>query len=395
MDAAAVGRGYFEAIQRRDTDAMAAFWAADGRDDIHDQAYVRGPRGVQEYFDGLFAAIPDFTIEILDVVAETNRVAVHWSLTGTFGGTGSVRGIEPTGDRLKLRGVDFLVIGEDDLIVSNDAYSTGLSFAEQIGLIPPPGTPLNDRVTKAFNARTRLKRHVTALAPERVADGVWLVRGGWPRRDMNVFLIEEPGGGVTMFDGGISGMGRALESAAAPLGRIRRIVLGHGHVDHRGAAPEIDAPVFCHADNVADTEGAGGLDYFDFSKAPLYSRRAYPMLLRHWDGGPVKVAGTVEEGEEIAGFEVVPVPGHAPGMIALHRKRDGLALTTDSFYVLDPFTGRKGHTRVPHETFNRDTAQARESLRALAALDLQTAWPGHQGPLTGNIRADLERAADG
>ena len=34
----------------------------------------------------------------------------------------------------------------------------------------------------------------------------------------------------------------------------------------------------------------------------------YPHLLRIWDGGPVDIAGTVSEGDEVAGFEVVSSP---------------------------------------------------------------------------------------
>ncbi len=122
---------------------------------------------------------------------------------------------------------------------------------------------------------------------------------------------------------------------------------------------------------------------------------AFPQLLAHWDGGPLTVAGTVEEGDDVSGFRVVHVPGHAPGMIALVRERDGLALTTDCFYTMDPQTSIPGAARVPHPAFNRDTEQARESVRKLAGIPLQAAWPGHAGPVTGDVRGQLLRAADG
>lgn len=37
---------------------------------------------------------------------------------------------------------------------------------------------------------------------------------------------------------------------------------------------------------------------------------------RVWDGGPVRISGTVRAGDEIAGFEVVDLAGHAPGRSA-------------------------------------------------------------------------------
>jgi hydroxyacylglutathione hydrolase len=131
----------------------------------------------------------------------------------------------------------------------------------------------------------------------------------------------------------------------------------------------------------------------DLSKLNVAGRLLFPHLLKMWDGGPVKITGTVEEGDEIAGFRVVHLPGHAPGLIGLWRESDRLVLASDCFYTLDPQTGRKGHPRVPHAAFNADTEQARASIRKLAAMEPATAWAGHADPLTGDVRAQLEQAA--
>jgi hydroxyacylglutathione hydrolase len=108
----------------------------------------------------------------------------------------------------------------------------------------------------------------------------------------------------------------------------------------------------------------------------------------------VKIEGTVKEGDDIAGFKVVHFPGHAPGMIGLWRESDRLALVSDTLYTLDPETGRHGPPRVPHGAFNKDTEQARASIRKLAAMEPAAVWPGHADALTGNVREQLERAAD-
>jgi glyoxylase-like metal-dependent hydrolase (beta-lactamase superfamily II) len=117
------------------------------------------------------------------------------------------------------------------------------------------------------------------------------------------------------------------------------------------------------------------------------------VLFPLWDGGPVTIAATVSEGDEIAGFRVVHLPGHAPGLIGLWRESDRLALASDTFYTIDPQSGRKGHLRVPHDGFNLDTEQARASMRKLAALEPATAWAGHGDPLTGDVGRQLEQAA--
>jgi glyoxylase-like metal-dependent hydrolase (beta-lactamase superfamily II) len=177
------------------------------------------------------------------------------------------------------------------------------------------------------------------------------------------------------------------------MGQMTRVVLGHAHADHRGAAPGLGVPVWCHQDDVADAEGDGGEHYFDFSKLGWYARAVMPRLLKSWDGGPVKIDRALSEGDEVAGFKVVHLPGHSPGLIGLWRESDRLALVSDCFYTLDPQTGRKGRARVPHRAFNEDTEQARASMRKLAALEPAAAWPGHADPLVGDVRAQLERAA--
>jgi glyoxylase-like metal-dependent hydrolase (beta-lactamase superfamily II) len=210
---------------------------------------------------------------------------------------------------------------------------------------------------------------------------------------MNVYLIEDDGG-VTAFDAGIHAMTGAVATAAARLGGLRRIVLGHADADHRGVASGLGAPVFCHPLERAAAAASGPFrDYWQFGRLDPHGRVLMPRLLQSWDGGAVATAGTVSEGDDVAGFTVVDLPGHAPGLIGLYRERDGLALVSDCIYTLDPQTGRKGPARVPHPAFNQDTDQARASVRKLAALGASAVWAGHADPVTGDVRGELERAA--
>lgn len=226
-----------------------------------------------------------------------------------------------------------------------------------------------------------------------IAPGVWRVVGGLPLPTMNVYLIEDSGGGVTMFDAGVSSMVRALREACDERGGLNRIVLGHAHVDHRGAAPELGAPVHCHPDEVADAGGDGGFHYQDPSMLAPHGRLVLPRLMKMWDGGPVEVAGTVAEGDEVSGFRVVDAPGHAPGQIALYRERDGLALTSDVFYTLDAQSGLPVSPRLSHPAFHYDQEAARVAMRKVAELDPSSAWPGHAGPVTEDVKATLLKGA--
>ena len=116
--------------------------------------------------------------------------------------------------------------------------------------------------------------------------------------------------------------------------------------------------------------------------------------MAHWDGGRLEVAGTIEEGEQIAGFKVLNLPGHAPGLIGLFREEDGLALVSDCLLTLNPETGLRRAAQVPHPALNYDTNEARESIRRLAALGPKVVWPGHAKPVAGDdIDLQLQRAA--
>lgn len=386
-----VAADYFAALNNHDLDAAVAMWRPGGRENVRGQVDTTAPAGVREFLGGIFASFPDLTFEVVETTVQKDRAAVRWTARGTFTGE-PFQGIEPTGVPVELEGVDILIVRGSE-IVENNAYTDGMTLGRQLGLLPPEGSKADAGLKSAFNAKTRIATRLGASEPEEIADGVWLIRGGFPGKTMNVYLVRD-GDGVMLFDAGVSSMAPAVARAGAQLGGITRVVLGHGHADHRGVAPALGVPVLCHPAEVADAEGDGGEHYFNIEELNLLGRKLMPRLLHDWDGGPVEISGTLEEGDEIAGFKVVHLPGHAPGLIGLWRESDRLALVSDCFYTLDPQTGFKGHARVPHNAFNLDTEQARASIRKLAAMEPAAAWPGHADPVTGDVRGTLERAAD-
>jgi hydroxyacylglutathione hydrolase len=231
-----------------------------------------------------------------------------------------------------------------------------------------------------------------------VAAGVWLLRGDI-KHGMNIYFLEEDNG-VVQFDAGTKGMTKAVRAVTRRLGALRRIVLGHSHTDHRGTAPSLGVPVHCHPDEVRDAEREHWrLDYWDLSILSVPSVRwIYPTLHRRWDGGGVKIADTVVEGDGVAGFRVIDFPGHARGLIGLWRESDRLAIVSDTVYFIDSERLKPlppGEATVPHPAFNWDHPRAKESLRKLASLDPATVCAGHAEPLSGdNVRETLERAAE-
>jgi glyoxylase-like metal-dependent hydrolase (beta-lactamase superfamily II) len=232
---------------------------------------------------------------------------------------------------------------------------------------------------------------------EELAPGVWRHAGDL-KHGMNVYLLEDEGG-VIVFDGGTGSMTQGVRKAAEKIGPIKRIVLGHGHADHRGIASSLGVPVICHVDERADVEGDGGMHYFKLDQIPArFPRTVYPWLLNHWDGGPAKVSETIEEGDEIAGFVVKHFPGHAPGMVGLWRESDRLAICSDTTYFVDSMKFKPvDWPNVPNRVFNQDHGAAIASLHKLAALEPRIVAAGHSEPLIGEPAANktlLDQAAN-
>lgn len=391
MPTSALARRYFEALNAHDLDRAVACWMPGGIDRFVGEQEVAAPDGIREYFSELFAAFPDFSLQIIELTTSHSRTAVRWRGRGTFAGPGMFQGFAPNGARIDIEGCD-VITAQGDLIGHNDAYMNAAAIARQLGFLPAVESPAATRLATLANLRTKLRTRLYGAQPEQIAQGVWLVRGGRPRL-MNVFLLAEEGA-ITVFDAGSADMTEAVASAGARLGRIDHLVLGHADADHRGVAPGLGVPVYCHESERGAAESPAPFrPYWDLSKLPAYARPIYRRLLPRWDGGAVEIAGAVHEGDEIAGFHVIDLPGHAPGQIGLFRESDRLALVSDCIYTVNVGTGRKTPAQVPHPAFNLDTEQARASIRKLAALSPSAVWAGHGDPVSSDVVAQLGRAA--
>jgi predicted ester cyclase len=150
---------YFDALRERDLDRAVATWKPGSIDRLHGLADLVAPDGIRDYFANLFAAVPDFRFDVLDMVAEENQVAVRWRTGGSFSGTGKVLGFAPNGRPIELEGLDLLTV-EDGKIVSNFAYVNGLVFAQQIGALPDPDSPQGRAMAALFNAKTAIAKRL-------------------------------------------------------------------------------------------------------------------------------------------------------------------------------------------------------------------------------------------
>ncbi len=153
-----VARSYFDALAAHDAQAMASHWDAEGIEDLITFGIFRGPDEVRAFFDELFAAIPDAEFTVDRVIADDHNAVVQWRMRGNFSG-GSFQGLDPVGKTVTMRGCDVVEV-KDGRIVRNTAYSDGLDFARQIGMLPPQGSGVEKALYGAFNGMNKLRTAV-------------------------------------------------------------------------------------------------------------------------------------------------------------------------------------------------------------------------------------------
>ena len=148
-------RWAFEMLNTGDVGILRQLWD-DGTVERFPDKTCRGADEIAAYFQNVFDAMPDFHMHVVGVTGEGDDVYVHWHLTGTHTGA-PFQGIDPTGRRIELDGIDHFVV-RDGIVVSNFVVYDQMQFARQIGFVPADGSP-GDRAAKtAFNLKTRLLR---------------------------------------------------------------------------------------------------------------------------------------------------------------------------------------------------------------------------------------------
>ncbi len=157
-----VATAYFDAIAKRDLAAMVAVWAPGGTDHFYGMTDLRVPEGLRNWFGNLFRAIPDFAMEVEDMVAYGDKAAVRWTATGTFTGPGKFEGLTATGASIAIEGLDLLTIS-DGMIQENFAYTNATELARQMGAMPAAGSAGERAMLAAVNARTAATAKIKQL----------------------------------------------------------------------------------------------------------------------------------------------------------------------------------------------------------------------------------------
>jgi hydroxyacylglutathione hydrolase len=206
---------------------------------------------------------------------------------------------------------------------------------------------------------------------KQLAEDVYLLRG-MPPNAINVYLV----GDVLIDAATRQGERRIMRQIKGR--KVTAHALTHAHPDHQGSShaicEQLGIPLWCGRDDVAAMETPGGVKN---SQAPGWLNR---FQQRWWTGPPHPVARVLQEGDEVAGFKVLEVPGHSPGHVAFWRESDRVLILGDVLNGMNVMTGVPG-LHEPPVVFTPDPARNRESARKLAALEPQLVCFGHGAPL--------------
>lgn len=221
---------------------------------------------------------------------------------------------------------------------------------------------------------------------KKLADDLYLL-GGFPPYAINVYLM----GDVLVDAASRHAAKRILRQLKGRT--ITTHALTHAHPDHQGGSHEVcetlRIPLWCGELDADAVEDGRIMD-----RQPKHPINA--LIRRTLPGLPHPVAQRLREGDDVAGFRVLDVPGHSAGHVAFWRKADRTLICGDVFTNIDTITGIPG-LHEPRSFFTPDPARNRDSMRRLAALRPALVCFGHGRPMCnpGKLTAFTEKLARG
>jgi glyoxylase-like metal-dependent hydrolase (beta-lactamase superfamily II) len=204
--------------------------------------------------------------------------------------------------------------------------------------------------------------------------------------DAHVYVIGMPSSqDISIVDAGLMGKGgykiQSIQKLGIKLSDIKRIIMTHTHLDHIGCLKEIRAQIphaelWIHEDEAdpiekGDERGVYGMEMFRNMCQSQYGLKSGDFKFR--------VDRKLKGGEKLdmggLSWEVLHIPGHSAGSVALYERSQKVLIPGDVVYA-DYAIGR----------FDLHGAQGsllQKSLLRLAELEVDILLPGHNRVVKG------------
>jgi hydroxyacylglutathione hydrolase len=198
--------------------------------------------------------------------------------------------------------------------------------------------------------------------------------------DSHVYLLGQPGSGdLSLVDAGLMGKGsyklKSILDSGTKLTDVKRIIMTHTHLDHIGCVQEIrdqlpSAELWVHALEASCLEEGDERTVYGMAMFKQMCQSQYRLK----DGAfTFKVDRWLEGGEELTiggeRWNVLHIPGHSAGGIALYEQGNRILIPGDVVYA-DYSIGR-------FDLHGANAAQLSNSLTRLADLQVSILLPGH------------------
>ena len=214
-----------------------------------------------------------------------------------------------------------------------------------------------------------------------IIEGIWFFAGVDDMiPDSHVYVIGEPSSkDLSIIDVGLMGKGnykmQSIRKAGIEVEDLKRVIMTHTHLDHIGCLKEIREK-FPWLELWVHNEEAEALEQGD--ERIVYGMEMFRNMCQMQYGlkdGDFKfmvdkrLSG--KETLEIGGmdWEVLHIPGHSPGGIALYQRTKRVLIPGDVVYT-DYAIGR-------FDLHGANATALRDSLARLSELEVDILLPGH------------------
>ena len=229
-------------------------------------------------------------------------------------------------------------------------------------------------------------------------DGIYVLPLPMQRGDQTVYfnlsLLLDGTHGPALIDTGLPGqldaIGALLAEAGARVAELKQIIITHQDIDHVGSLHDlVEASGARVLASTAEAATIDGKTPPRFARPEVLAQRPElrPVAERF---KPTPVDQTLEDGMRLDladGVRVIVTPGHTPGHMCLYHERSKTLIAGDAL------TAEAGRLQGPNPGATEDMLVASQSVRKLAALEVQQIVCYHGGVVSDDAQGQLERVA--